>query len=354
MSSSLTWRFPHQGPPSSSDCGTLRWVGHEVGETWHAWQTARDCGERDCGTCRSVKRADGTWITRGWERREGRAIGALCARWAASPPRGFEDQPFVHVIISPPPESFELWGSPEGYRAQRDLAVDLARDVGVRDAVMVVHPWRVHGELRDGPHWHLIARARVVDNDGKTVHAWVDGGRVAQLHALTGWVIKNAGIVEKPSGLAGYLLSHAGIACGCADNGATQVAPLSVYPRGPGGGAPGILLCVNTSHGRSPVQTVTVWGYGADVGAELVDPGPDAVTCPRCKQQIPAHEVVTLEWFGSAPDPPPPGEGITVEKSRARRARTLSEEWEDWRRNRDIYEITGGVAGRRDPMPARE
>lgn len=333
----LVWRLPHKGPPSSERCGRLLPMGHRVPVGYHAVWVPHDCGQRDCGSCRSVLREDGTVQLRGWERREGAIIAEKWATWTRGPLRGREP---VHIIFSPPQRiAGELVATDRGYRMLREELRAVADWVGVETAVAIFHPYRMGETLgaeygcREGPHWHLIAVARARDKDGDWRDGWVQGNRVAALsgdgsidwpltveeatHELvgSGWVVKNKGKRKSVMATAGYLLSHAGIAS--------------------------ISASAATFGGTSPVQTVTWWGYAHDWPVPEELPGELATRfCPVCKEQVPLERWVELE-FKVPPEPPPPGAGKTVLEADVTPKRSLKEEWETWRSERAKAQLDG-------------
>jgi hypothetical protein len=333
----IAWRLPHGGPSTSDQCGQRIWIAHKVDDyAVHAWQVDHDCAQRDCGTCRSFQREDGTWDIRGWERREGALISEKWRAWLSGPLRGRVVQ---HVIVSPPLERVAEIAHLQDYRDLRDEAMAVARAAGVDAACSVFHPVRlgacVTGQrdgLRDGPHWHLIACTHGRGQDGG-----YDGETVAEIYDRTEWIVRWLGERESIYATAAYLLSHAGLSC----------------------------LSGDLSKDRAPpAQTVTWWGYSHDWPRPAEIPKEERTRwCPLCKADIPVEEVRGCELRGGGPPerewlfPPDPG-GSVVPLKHVVWKRTLADEWREWRMSRfqldysgeDIsdYAVHGQMPGKRE------
>jgi hypothetical protein len=211
------WNLPHHGKGQPWCGDPLNGLtGTKDGQqSLHVWRQLKTCGQRDCQRCGPVFDGDGNILQAGrWPVRTARRVAEKieahlldiekamaddAARritrnearlWAAAHrPR------LSHIVMSPPRSAWDGLRPNEQNQARWDELMEqqcaLARRVGIRAGVRVVHGLRLPGRYNDrkhaaeGLHIHVIGLTD--DPRGK---GWLDHKRVVQAHAETGWVIK--------------------------------------------------------------------------------------------------------------------------------------------------------------------
>lgn len=120
----------------------------------------------------------------------------------------------IHVVVSPPDSVVVAMGN--DFPAFRKKAYKLAMECGVFGGCIIFHPFRKYNEddlqenIEEGfshkispaswylsPHFHIIG------------YGWVH--RVKEMHARSGWVVKNLGVRKSVRATALYQLSHCGV-----------------------------------------------------------------------------------------------------------------------------------------------
>lgn len=133
-----------------------------------------------------------------------------------------------HVEISPPPEQWLEFLTPDGNKRQRETARALLMEAGLLGGLIVAHPYRQNGineadslpagyipeasndgdkhSARYGPHFHAVGMG------------YIDPMKVKQIYERTGWVIKSLrtgkDTIKNAAELTGvikYIKSHVGV-----------------------------------------------------------------------------------------------------------------------------------------------
>ena len=235
------WTTPGQGDRLAT-CGQPYYIGclnigsHPEGKAYVKKDT-KTCYNPRCPIC-SKK-----WIARESMRSTDRITGAseLNGKLAN------------HVILSPPPSTWEDFSYLDTYAKQRTKMYKVAKTYGFNGGEAIFHPFRDNG--KKGPHWHLITFGNV--------------GKISEVYGKTGWVIKYKGTRETRKQIYGtirYELDHCGIP--------------------------------QTNKGRSIVSPITWFGSCSYNKLGIKKQPFEAQTCPHCKGQL-----APIQWKGTGDHP---------------------------------------------------
>jgi hypothetical protein len=211
---------------------------------------------------------------------------------------GFRNQPFKHVVVSPPSSTYK-WP----IAVLRNHAYRVALKAGFRGGICIFHPfrWRCSlcglddeacrctvpiGTWYASPHFHLLG------------HGWIEG--TAELYNESGWVVVNLGSQThgRPRSVyrtLQYQLSHAGV---------------WMRPQGEGE-AQGRMLPL--AKGRGSKKLAITWFGTMSYRALPVVHERVRELCPEC-----GRELVILTTNGELGEPPlgmDPFEGWWVDES---------------------------------------
>lgn len=277
-STAVSWALPHHGDPLPT-CGTRGYQVHFTNAgAVHGRAWLHDCGRYECSSCRcTFDEAGDLDAVRGWESREANAIEKRIA--IAIEGRHERGRP-IHLIVSPDQVDGVLVAgdvdTTGGARELRHKAYRVAREAGFRGGAWIYHHYRVPGRFNErceavvGPHFHAIG------------FGWIEG--TDDIHARTGWVVKNKGVRDSVFLTALYVLSHA-------------TRPVDVVTQGIAASERGTTPYVGLAVTWNGTLSYNAFPAGDD------DDGPGSHFCNLCDRDI-----ADDEWLDADPpyDPEPP------------------------------------------------